>query len=110
VPQKDNIPLMPNRTDGQKLTDNIERGCVGLCRRFGKVWYMNSTQNSSRAVRTLLPLQGPRGWAVQEDRMRPRRAQVTCIFADTVAPEEETFWALQGLSLRGGVGDKDFSQ
>jgi hypothetical protein len=96
---------------GRNLTDNIERGCVGLCRRFGKVWwYMNSTEISSRAVRNLLHCKIPRGWAVQEDRMRPRRARVTCIFAGTVAPEEETFWALQGLSVRGGVGDKDFSQ
>jgi hypothetical protein len=80
---------------GSKLKDNIERGCVGLSRRFGKVWwYMNSIEISSRAVRT-----SPRGWAVQEDGHVGRG--LLAFSLKTVAPEEETFWALQGLSVRG---------
>jgi hypothetical protein len=41
---------------------------------------------------------------MQEDGMRPGRARSLASSLTTVAPEEETFWALQGLSVMGRCG------
>jgi len=42
--------------------------------------------------------------AVQEDRMRLGRARSLASSLTTVGPEEETFWALQGLSFMERCG------